>query len=98
MPTSCAAEFLRFSQISFATAQGLLSALLFAQIQRESNTLASTLFEQRAGDEHRHAAAIFPEILRLVWPNHPSCLQFRQCAFVALTPLGGCQIGPAHAV
>ena len=68
---------------------------MFAQVEDEPDALVSTL-KQRTSNQHGHAAAIFPEILLLVWLNRPGSLQFYHGAFVALAPFGRRQIGPTH--
>src|SRR5229473_7401091 len=95
-PTAGVAQPLRFCQVRFTAPEGLLGPLLFTQIEHESDTLVPTSLKQRASNQHGHAAAIFPEILFLVWLNRPGSLQFCDGAFVALAPFGRRQIGPAH--
>jgi hypothetical protein len=41
----------------------LFGALLFAQIENESDTLVLTVFGECTAEQYRHAAAIFPEVL-----------------------------------
>src|SRR5258708_29583621 len=65
-PLSFGQVTLRHAEQICLLAQSFLGALSLAQIERERYTLATTLLEQRAGDQHRHAAAIVPEILFLV--------------------------------
>src|SRR5216683_4152444 len=80
-PTAGAAQPLRFRQVRFTAPEGLLGPLLFTQIEHESDTLVPTFLKQRASNKHGHAAAIFPEILFLVWVNRPGSLQFFYGAF-----------------
>src|SRR4029077_16543084 len=74
-PTACLAQPLRFRQVRFTSSQGLLPPHLFSQIEHECNTLVPTSLKQRGADQHRHAAAIFPEILLVIWLSRPGCIQ-----------------------
>jgi hypothetical protein len=78
------------------SAEGLFGAFLFAQIEREGDTVVSTLFEQRRTDQHRHATAVFAEIFLLVRLHGPGRLEVRHRQFVAGPPFLGCQIRPTH--
>src|SRR6266849_2301042 len=94
-PTAGLAQPLRFRQVRFTYSDLFLGALLFAQVEDERDTLAST-FKQRTSNQHGHAAAIFPEKLLLVWLNCPCRLYTRQFTFVTLMPFGRCQVSPKH--
>src|SRR5260370_33800085 len=94
-PTAGVAQPLRFRQVRFTAPEGLLGPLLFAQIEYEHDTLVPT-FKQRGSNHHGHAAAVFPEILLLVWLNRPGCFHFCHGAFVARVAFGRRQIGPAQ--
>src|SRR5713226_1791374 len=72
-PTAGLAQPLRFHQVRFTCSEGRLGALLFAQVEDERDALVST-FKQRSSNQHRHAAAIFPEKLLLVWLRSPGGL------------------------
>src|SRR5216683_5531115 len=63
-PTACLAESLRLRQVRFTSSEGLLRPLLFAQIEHESDPFVPS-FEECAAQQHRHAAAVFPEVLLL---------------------------------
>src|SRR6202035_580572 len=52
----------------------LLSPFLFAQIEHESDPFAPTPFEECAAEQHRYAAAIFPEVLLFVRLKDPARL------------------------
>src|ERR1700693_2621879 len=92
-PTAGLAQPLRFRQVRFTSSEGLLGAFLFGQVKDERDALVST-FKQCTSNQHRHAVAIFPENLLLVWLRSPGGLQARQGTFVALAPFGWCQISP----
>src|ERR1700682_5528009 len=62
-PTAGLAQPLRFRQVRFTAPEGLLGPLTFTQIEHECDTLVPTSLKQRATNQHRHAAAIFPEKL-----------------------------------
>src|SRR3989442_4519776 len=89
-------EVQNLPEIPLSFPDGRFRPLLFTQIENERDALPAAFFEQRAPNKHGHAAAIFPEILLLVWLKRPSSLQFYHGAFVALAPFGRRQIGPTH--
>src|ERR1700692_3402694 len=95
-PTAGLAQPLRFRKVRFAASEGLLRPLLFTQIEHECDTLVSASLKQRGTDQHRHAAAIFPEKLLFVRLSRPGSLQFCHAAFVALARFRWRQIRPAH--
>src|SRR6266446_3189654 len=64
-PTAGLAQPLRFRQVRFTSSEGLFRPLLLAQIEHECDTLVPTSFEECAAQQHRHAAAVFPEVLLL---------------------------------
>src|SRR6266853_4207855 len=89
------AQPLRFRQVRVTSSEGLLRPLLFAQVEDEHDALIRTL-KQRASNQHRQAAAIFPEKLLLVWLKHPGCQCLCQGTLVPLAPFGRRQIRPAQ--
>ena len=48
--------------------------LALGQIEHERDALVSTSFEGRRPDQHRHAAAVFPQIFLLEWLRDPGTL------------------------
>src|SRR5271156_202027 len=95
-PTAGLAHLLRFRQVSLTAPEGLLGPLLFAQIEYESDPIVPTSFEECAAQQHRHAAAVFPEELLLESLKDPGRLQISCCPFVAVAPFGGREVCPAH--
>src|ERR1700751_6067921 len=95
-PTACLAESLRLRQVRFTSSEALLRLLPFAQIEHESDPFVPTSFEECGAQQHRHAVAIFPEKLLLVWLNSPRCAQFCHGALVAFAPFRRRQLRPAH--
>src|SRR5208337_3506080 len=94
-PTAGLAQPLRFRQVRFASPEGLLSPLLFTQVEDEHDALVRTL-KQRASNEHGHAAAVFPEKFLLVWMKNPGRQCSCQSTLVAFSPFGRGQIRPAQ--
>src|SRR5216684_1200699 len=92
-PTAGFAQPLRFRQVRFTRSEGLLSPLLFAQVEDEHDALVRTL-KQRASNQHGQAAAIFPEKLLLVWLKNAACQGLCQGTLVALAQFGRRQIRP----
>src|SRR5215470_1519867 len=60
------------ARIAFAFTQRLFRALSFGQIEHERDTLVATFFEQRAANQHRHAAAILAKEFLLERLKSPS--------------------------
>ena len=88
---------LRFLQGIFGPFALVLSALLFTQIEHESDTIAPTFFKDRAANHHGNATAILPEVLFLERLESPSCLYLCYGTFVAVAPFCRREIRPSHA-
>jgi len=67
--------------------QRSLDVLALRQIHHESDALVSVPLENRAGDQNRHAAAVFAKVLFLPRLGSSSRLQLRQGLFVGFTLL-----------
>jgi hypothetical protein len=85
---------LRFLQRFFGPFALVLGALLFAQIEHESDTFVPASFEERAADQHGHAAAVFPKVLLLERSEGPSRLYLCDGPFVPVTPFRRRQVRP----
>src|SRR5271163_1464128 len=81
-PTAGSAQPLRFRQVRFTAPEGLVGALLLAQVEDEHDAFVRTL-KKRATNQHGQAAAIFPEKLLLVWLKNPGCQRLCQGTLVA---------------
>src|SRR5262249_28830001 len=80
-----------------APAEIFLSLLAFSQIQHEGNALVSPSLQQCDADQHRHATAVFADVLLLERCADSGGGNFYQRLFVDLAPFGRRQIGPAQA-
>ena len=70
--------------------------LLLCQIEHESDDAIA--FERRRSDEHRNAAAVFPEVLFLERLNRPELVQFRSRLYKSAVPFRGRHPLPVDAV
>ena len=71
--------------------------LALRQIKHEADPMVLTFLEQCPADQHRHTAAIFPEILLLERLHCPDHLQVRDSLCVAVAPFRRRQVRPAYA-
>src|SRR5258708_1297182 len=94
-PTAGLAQPLRFRQVRFTSSEGLVRALLFAQVEYAGDALVRIL-KQRASQQHGQAAAIFPEQLLLVWLKKPGCQCLCHGTLVAFAQFGRRHIRPAQ--
>src|SRR5262249_21207705 len=74
----------------------LLGTLALGQVEDERDALFAILFEARHADEHRHAAAVFAEVLLLEGVQAPAPEELGYPLFVAPAPFGGSQGGPVE--
>src|SRR5258708_11009399 len=75
----------------------LLGALALGQIDHEGYALLQPSFEDRLADQHRHAAAVFLQVLLLIGLRDSGRLQLRQAPLVGIAPLSGSQFPPTQA-
>src|SRR5258708_27230413 len=85
-PAAGPGETLRFGQIGLAAPQGFFGALLTSQIEHERDAVAAALFEAGRADQHRHAAAVFPEVLLLERLDRACRLDFCDGSIVTAAP------------
>ena len=75
----------------------LLGALALGQIEHESDALVSAFSESCHTDQHRHAGAVFPEVLLFERLQTPGLLVFLDAFCLAVEQVRGRHIRPAHA-
>jgi hypothetical protein len=75
-----------------------LGAFSLGQIEREDDALVLQFAKVCPRHEQRHAAALFPKILFLVWSAGSCSSHLGQGPLVGYGPFGRCQADPAQAI
>src|SRR5215467_6409448 len=79
-----------------ARARRLVRFLAIGQVEYEGGALIRHSLERRGTDQHRDAAAVFPEVLFLMRLGGSGRLQLRHTSVVSSAPLGRRQFPPSQ--
>src|ERR1700738_1388546 len=83
-------------QVRLRIAQSALDMLALREIQHEGDAFISVPLEKRAGDQHRHAAAVFAIVLLLAGVDGSSGMQLCKGLVVDIAPFGRRQLRPSQ--
>src|ERR1700738_144119 len=83
-------------QVRLGVAQRPLDMLALREIQHEGDAFISVPLENCAGDQHRHAAAVFAKVLFLKRSDGSSRLQLCEGLIVDFPPFGRRQLRPSQ--
>src|SRR6266404_9649390 len=83
-------------QVRLRVAQRALDMLALREIKHEGDAFISVPLEKRAGDQHRHAAAVFAKVLFLTRLDRSSRLQLCEGLVVDIAPFGRRQLRPSQ--
>src|ERR1700692_4846372 len=83
-------------EVRLRLAQRLLGALALRQIEYEGDAFISVPLENRAGDQYRHAAAVFAKVLFLTRLGGSRRLQLCEGLVVDIAPFGRRQLRPSQ--